>query len=145
MKCVGCNDEVPETVWGNWCDKCGGVVIPGTPRARLFFRHVATVDGAGGRFPVVYDLSAEAYGVSWPKTQVMVTCVHCGSQTPGEDPRNGLTRLDDLRVPSNSRRGTLDAMIALIQPIARGDSEDLPGISAAPSSTPEERKTVLGE
>ena len=142
MRCLGCGSEVVENVWGNWCDSCGGVVVGNPPK--LFFRHVATVEGKGGRYPIVYDLSAESYGVAWPKKVVLVKCIHCGMQTPGDDPRGGLTRLDDLRVSYHSKRGPLDAMLAFIEPIARGGSEELPELSAAPSSTLEERKMILG-
>lgn len=140
MRCKKCNSEVVENAWGDWCDYCGGVIV-GT---KLFFRHVATVEGKGGRYPIVYDLSAETYGVAWPKKVVFVKCVYCGMQTPGDDPRDGLTRLDDLRVSYYSKRGSLDAMLAFIEPVARGESVELPELSAAPSSTPEERKLILG-
>ena len=38
--------------------------------------------------------------------------------------------------------GTLDACIAIIQPYAKGDGEELPSLSAAPTAT-EEEKAVL--
>lgn len=139
MNCERCRQETEETPWGPWCDTCGGVVIG----ERLFFRHVATVSGEGGRFPVVYDLSAEAYGVAWPKKVQFVPCIHCGKSTPVEV-RKGLSVLDDLKSRGFlSMRGTLDQALAVIQPIARGDSPDIPEISAAPSSTEEERKAII--
>jgi len=108
---------------------------------------VATVDGVGGRFPVVYDISAEQYGVAWPKDQIMVGCRHCGQRTPGGESRYGLNLLEDAPQQSNfySARGTLDAMLALIQPRARGGAEDIPVISVAPTATVEEQKLVLGQ
>jgi len=143
MNCQGCKGDTVDNAWGHWCDACGGVVV-GTP-PRLFFRHVATVDGAGGRFPIVYDISAQAYGVAWPKIVTMIKCVHCGMQTPGSDDRKGLTKLDDSGSQNfYSKRGTLDAMLAFIQPIAKGDSEDFPEISANPNATDEEKLIVLG-
>ena len=143
VNCLGCGDEVVVNEWGNWCDKCGGVILAGKP-PRLFFRHVATVDGKGGRFPIIYDLSSASYGVAWPRKVTYVTCIHCGGKTPGDDPREGLARLDDLKVSFNSKRGSLEAMMALIQPIARGDSDDFPEISAAKTATQEEENIVIG-
>lgn len=143
MRCIKCGSETRENEWGDWCDQCGGVIVAGTP-PKLFFRHVATVEGARGRFPIVYDLSASAYGVAWPKEVTMVKCRHCGQQTPGDDGRDGLTRLDDLRVAYHSRRGALDTMLAFIQPIARGNSEELPSLSVAPTATEGEGQQVLG-
>jgi hypothetical protein len=104
---------------------------------------VATVEGAGGRYPVVYDISTESYGVAWPKKVILVKCVHCGLQTPIENPKKDLTHLEDMGVPKHySHRGSLDAMLALIQPIARGDSNDIPELIAAPSATELEKKLI---
>ena len=141
ISCVGCGRETIQDMWGNWCDNCGGVVIG--PPPRLFFRHVATLDGAGGRYSVVYDLSSESYGVAWPKKSTMVKCTHCGQLTPGDNVRFGLLQLDEINPQYYSTRGTLDAVVALIQPVARGDSDELPTLSVAPSCTEEERKILL--
>lgn len=141
MNCVGCRREAVENEWGAWCDECGGVVLGNPPK--LFFRHVATVEGQGGRFPIVYDISAEEYGVAWRRRVLMVKCVHCGQQTPAET-RRGLTLLDDLRTTQYySKRGPLDLMLAHIQPIAKGDSEELPAIFASPQTTEEEKKVLF--
>lgn len=143
MDCKGCNRETVENAWGHWCDNCGGVVVGNPPK--LFFRHVATVDGPGGRYPIVFDVSAGAYGVAWDRKVTLVKCIHCGQQTPSDDHRKDLTRLDELRPHGYySKRGTLDAMLAFIQPIARGDGEDFPEISAHPNATDEEKLIILG-
>jgi hypothetical protein len=134
MNCLGCERETIETAWGNWCDPCGGVVIGQPPI--LFFRHVATMSGPTGHYPIVFDVSSNSYGVAWPRKTLMVTCIHCGLQTPGDDTRNGLKRLDDLRTQQfYSKRGTLDEILAWIQPIARGDGPDMPELAPAPSAT----------
>jgi len=65
--------------------------------------------------------------------------------TPGNDSRTGLAILDDMKATYFSKRGTLDAMIALSQPLAAGGTDELPVLSAAPSATEEEKKLVLGE
>lgn len=110
---------------------------------RLFFRHVATLEGIGGRYPIVYDLSSENYGVSWLRVIQKVRCVHCGQDTPVEE-RRGLAALDDIKVRNYySQRGSLDAMLALIQPIAQGISGEVPELSVAPTATQEE-KDLLG-
>lgn len=141
MRCIGCSTETTFSEWGDWCDVCGGVMVPGTP-PRLFFRHVATAKGPGGIFAVVYDVSAEAYGVAWPRKVMMTRCIHCGQQTP-VDARSGLTVLDDLQHRGyHSKRGSLDAMLALVQPLARGDSQEIPELAPAPSITDEERRTI---
>lgn len=136
MNCIGCKQETVENMWGNWCDTCGGVVLGNPPG--LFFRHVATLIGAGGRFPIVYDKSADAYGVAWVKKTIFVKCIHCGLNTPA-DARHGLNNLDDIK-PSGffSTRGSLNEVIAIGQPLAQGDSKELPEWALAPTATPEE-------
>jgi len=141
MKCVRCGGETVQDQWGDWCDDCGGVAAS---LDKMMFRHVATVNGAGGRFAVVYDSSTADYGVMWPREDSMVICIHCGQQTPSEV-RSGLMQLDGMK-PSKyySKRGSLDAMLAFIQPIARRGSEELPELSVAPTATKQERELVLG-
>lgn len=152
MECINCKGPTIENAWGNWCDACGGVMLPGPPvpdseggvrpgPSRLFFRHVATVYGAGGRFPIVYDLSANQYAIAWLRKVEVVRCVHCGQNTPVD--RQGLGKLDDLKLLGyNSARGSLDAMIAIGQPLAKGDSAELPDLAPAPTATEEERMIV---
>jgi len=125
MDCVTCSGATQQTLYGDWCDTCGGVSFkPG----QLFFRHVATVDGAGGRFPIVFDLSGNDYSASYPK--------------PPEAPVMPMLADADLgfRPPEVfTVRGTLDAVIAVMQPIARGDSPELPQLLAASSATDTEK------
>lgn len=148
MNCQSCGKQTVENEWGNWCDPCGGVVMnfgEGTKRStRLIFRHVATVHGAGGRFPVVFDLTANEYGVAWPKKMHNVRCVHCGKDTP-VDNRSGLAVLEEMRGGHiyASSRGSLDAMLALAQPLAMGESQEVPELSAAPSATAVEYVTLF--
>lgn len=153
MDCLNCRRETVSTAWGNWCDPCGGVFVESVPNfvngiivsrnpPRLFFRHVATAHGPGGLYPIVYDLSAEAYGVAWPKSSETVKCVHCGQDTPLDPPRTGLAVLDEIRSRPQgyaSKRGSLDAMIAVIQPIASKGTNEWPKLTPAPTATPEER------
>lgn len=136
MNCPGCTQETVHNMWGEWCDPCGGVML-GVPPI-LFFRHVATLSGAGGRFPIIYDKSASGYGIAWPRLVANVRCIHCGRDTPAEA-RKGLTNLDDIK-PAGfySTRGTLDEIIAIGQPLAKGESTELPELFVAPSATPEE-------
>lgn len=142
MNCLACLQETVHNAWGEWCDRCGGVVTGSTKDPKLFFRHVATADGPGGRFPVVYDISSESYGVAWPKPSRETRCVHCGRLTP-VDAKSGLSNLDDMRQPAfYSSRGSLDAILAIALQKARGDSIEVPEISGAFSSTPEERQIM---
>lgn len=141
MRCVGCRAETLDTVWGDWCDACGGVMVPGNP-PKLFFRHVATVSLEKSIYPIVYDLSSESYGVAWPKTIITVQCIHCGQHTPVDD-KHGLNRLDDLALRRyNSKRGSLDAIIAFIQPIVQDGSPEMPSLAPAFSATEEEIKII---
>lgn len=152
MNCLGCTRETVYNAWGEWCDSCGGVVIGDPPNTagakppRLFFRHVATVRGKGGHFPIVFDLSSDCYGVAWQRKVTLVKCIHCGLLTPSDDARHGLAVLDEVHTRTQSfcsKRGSLDAMISLIQPIARDGGEEFPSIHAAPSSTEDERSLLM--
>lgn len=119
MTCLSCKQEGVETLWGCWCDRCGGVALDGPAGPRLFFRHVATADGAGGRFPIVWDISTADYAVLLPKR----------NERKGRDE-------DGFRPPTwLTAHGSLDAVIAAIQPYAQGDSEEWPVLSAAPTAT----------
>lgn len=141
MNCLACEKETIENAWGNWCDFCGGVVIGQPPI--LFFRHVATVEGAEGRFPIVFDSSAGQYGVSWPKKIDQVRCIHCGMNTPTENTKD-ITGFGEFRSQKYySSRGSLDAMLTLIWPHAKGNSLDIPTLSAAPTSTDIEKKILI--
>lgn len=108
---------------GLWCDRCGGVMLPGPEGPRLFFRHVATADGAGGRFPIVWDISMSDYMVL----------------TKERNPRGGRD-IDGLRPPHLiACHGSLDAVIAFIQPHAKGASDEWPSLTAAPTATDDEK------
>lgn len=113
-------------MWGSWCDPCGGVYI--RPGVQLI-RHVATVEGAGGRFPIVFDLSTSDYAYVFKDPH---------TEAPVKRDMDGFHR-SHLRIA----HGTLDAAIALSYPDAKGNGTEV-FLSAAPSSTHEERKLVLG-
>lgn len=122
--CPNCDGPVNFTLFGAWCDTCGGVA---TRKGLLFFRHVATVDGAGGRYPIVFDVSTGDYAHMHPGTQ------------PDTGPKvEGEFRRPHVRVS----HGSLDAVIALAYPDAKGDGEEAPELSAAPTATPEERAII---
>lgn len=123
MACSNCNRDTNDTKWGPWCDPCGGVHVNG----KLFFRHVATVDGPGGRFPIVFDISTSDYAY-------MMRVVNPPSEKRDMD---GFSR--PLLAVAH---GTLDAMIALSFPDAAGDGSRQPELSAAPSSTELERAII---
>ncbi len=134
MTCPGCEAEVPNSYLGPWCDSCGGLMVrPGV----LLLRHVATVDGPGGRYPIVFDLSCQDYSCTIP--------VPPPNYNPGELDEDGFhpPPLTTYRAPS------LDAIIALMQPIASGPKgpdglpPPMPELSAAPSATPRERAVIL--
>jgi hypothetical protein len=123
--CPNCGGSVQETLFGPWCDPCGGVVFkPGPP----FFRHVATVDGAGGRYPIVFDVSTGDYAHMRPG----VLRVAAGRSVEGEFKRPMV----------EVAHGSLDAVIALSYPDAKGEGEGPPELSSAPSATPEERALI---
>lgn len=129
MICPGCGAEGKETVLGIWCDTCGGVVIRKGPNGpELLFRHVATLDGKGGRFPIVYDVSTGDYSMAYQR-----------------EVKEFVKIRDEWvqRVKTFTNHGTLDAVIALGQPHAKGDGEEMPELSVAPSATPEEKGLVL--
>jgi len=134
MICQGCGLECRDWYGDAWCDHCGGVMA--RPDL-LIFRHVATVDGKGGRLPIVYDESTSDYKFRYPHTP---------------KPSEALKRkIDDGFNPDFVRRrsagflsahGSLDAILALALPWAKGDGSEVE-LSASPTSTVEER-TLLG-
>ena len=100
----------------------------------LIFRHVANVDGAGGRLPIVWDESTSDYKFRYPYTP-----------KPSEKLRkSGIEGLDfRLRTPRFlSAHGSLDGVLALALPWAKGEGNEVE-LSAAPTSTQEER-ALLG-
>lgn len=126
--CPTCKGETQETAFGQWCDPCGGVSFkPG----QLFFRHVATVEGPGGRFPIVWDISTSDYAY-----------MH-----KDHNPESAKVDMDGFRRPrARVSHGSLDAMIAISYSDVRGgvDGAELL-LSAAPSATPEEKALVMME
>ncbi len=124
LTCRGCGATVPDWYGVPWCDRCGGVAKrPGV----LLLRHVATADGAGGRFPIVFDRSTSDYAAHYPKP-------------PGTKPTKMRGEPEGFRAPPiYTVHGTLDACIAVIQPYAKGDGAELPSLFAAPTATEEEK------
>lgn len=114
---------------GNWCDSCGGVA---GRKGLILLRHVATLDGKGGRFPIVYDISTSDYAATFPKA-------------PDAPVMQMLSDMDiGFHAPTvHTVHGTLDGVIAVMQPISRGDAENWPELSVAPTATDEE-KSLLG-
>ncbi len=130
LTCPGCGTTVPPYFLGPWCDTCGGIMArPGV----LLLRHVATVDGPGGRFPIVFDRSCDDYSCSIPKA-------------PRPEAQMKLRDEDGFKRPRiTTYRGSLDLVIAMMQPIARGpkgpdgEAPPMPELSAAPFATDEEK------
>jgi len=124
MACVSCKGDTVDNPWGPWCDACGGVSFkPG----QLFFRHVATVDGPGGRFPIVYDVSTSDYAYIL------------------KDPNPDVDKIDGdgfHRPSAQVVHGSLDAVIAISYPDVRGGGPDQPSLFPSPASTPEERQLM---
>lgn len=131
MFCVGCERVVHDWFGDPFCDFCGGVMSrPGF----LLCRHVATVEGVGGRLPIVWDESISNYKFRYPYTP-----------KPSEKmKRAGIDGFDFSFRTSGflSAHGPLDAVLALALPWARGDGQEVE-LSLAPTSTPEE-KALLG-
>ena len=135
MTCVACAAEARDWFGDAWCDPCGGVMIPtAEAEPHLIFRHVATVDGAEHRLPIVWDASAGHYLFRWPN-----------KVNPRFLDRNP-ERVDDIDfgpTPILSTFGILDVVLTQALNAARGDASDVPELSMAPSSTPEERSLAL--
>ena len=90
-------------------------------------RHVCTVDGAGCRLPIVWDESASHYKFRHPRK------VNEGWKSRTID--------WDLEMPGSrvlTVYGSLDYVIALSRPVAKGDSEEWPQLIPAPTATPQE-------
>ena len=131
MQCIGCGKEGLDTHYGCMCDECGGVVVSGPEHPKLIYRHVATVKRPTDRhlFLIMYDDSTKDYCVSHPAPPPeLVKCVHCKKETPVDPVGERLKEraageLGMLKRPRFfTRHGPLDAVIAYIQPIARGEN-----------------------
>jgi hypothetical protein len=126
-KCKGCGTDTIDSWYGDWCDPCGGVM---TRPDMLFFRHVATVDGPGGRLAIVWDVSTSDYALAYPRKVKASEIVR-------------EIDLNEFRAaPTCVAHGSLDAVLAIAHSQARGDSPDAPELSAAPSSTLAERSLI---
>lgn len=99
----------------------------------LIFRHVATVEGAGGRLPIVWDESTSDYKFRYPYTP-----------KPSEKLRRiGIDADFKFSRPNFlSAHGSLDGVLALALPWAKGSGDEVE-LSASPTSTQEER-VLLG-
>ncbi len=130
MICQGCGREARDWFGDAWCDHCGGVMArPGF----LLFRHVATVDGPGGRLPIVWDESTSDYKFRYAH-----------EAKPSEAYRRAMEDFNPdfhRRRPANFRtqHGSFDSVLALAGSIAKGSSDGIE-LSFAPTSTEEERK-----
>ncbi len=124
MNCRGCSEEAVESAYGPWCEKCGGVMYrSGEPHVR----HIATAHGEGGEFKILYDHSLASYTAS------IVRLIRTWVEIKGEFIQAERTF---------THQGTLDTMIALVQPWARGQSGEIPTITVGPGSTEDERQVV---
>jgi hypothetical protein len=113
----------------------------------LLMRHVATVDGAGGRLPIVWDVSQQYYKFRHPKeTNPRFKRMKAEAEERAKKGLPPRKRLDPLFAvsPVLTISGTLDAVLAMAQPIAQGDSKELPNLSHAPTATEPERQQILG-
>lgn len=127
MTCKGCGRECADWCGDPWCDVCGGVMA--RPNF-LIFRHVATVEGAENRMPIVFDASANHYKFRYPKKQ---------NPHAGEKDVDGEFRRSRILTAI----GSLDAVLALALQEARASRLDVPQLSASPFATEDERRLVL--
>lgn len=120
MLCRNCESEARETSYGPWCDACGGVYLR---KGEPYVRHVATAKGHGGEFPILYDHTLGGYTFSYQR--LVRTWVQL---------KNDWVQAN--RTFTNS--GSLDLMIAMAQPHAKGDGKELPELMAGHGATKEE-------
>lgn len=122
--CEKCGKKTVPTVYGAWCDSCGGVAT----KSGLTFRHVATVDGPGGRLAIVWDNCMLRYKFVYPNKV---------------NPRAGdPMEFGDFKAPSIlTAHGPLESLLMIAHKEASPDGS-IPTLSAAPSSTPEERALI---
>lgn len=124
MKCRSCGGDAISSSYGPWCDPCGGVYFD---KGKPYVRHVATAKGAGGEFKILFDHSLGSYVFSVQREVKVWVKV-----------RNEFKQ----GVRTFTHNGTLDAMIAMAQPEARGDAHDLPQLLTGTGATPEEVATL---
>lgn len=130
MGCLKCGGTIHDWFGDAWCDACNGVVVPNADGTRIIFRHVATVDGPAGRYPVAWDESAHHYLFRWPNKV---------------NPKAGKMGIDgDIKRPKLlTSFGPLDMVLMQALTAARGNHAGVPELSVAPSSTDDER-AMLG-
>ena len=142
--CKGCGNAAGADWFGDpWCDPCGG--IAGRP-GWLLMRHVATVDGEGCRLPIVWDVSQGYYKFRHPN-KVNPRYVKAMKEAEerkkkGLEPRKLIETEFSAQPILTISHESLDAVIAMSQPIARGDSDEWPELSAAPTATKSERSLM---
>ena len=133
MACVSCGGITHDWFGDEWCDACGGVMIKhGDRPAQQLHRHVATLEGAEGRFPIVWNASAANYLFRWPN-KVNPRFLEGGRGVDEEF----------LTTPILSTFGFLDVVMSQAITAARGDSDEAPTLSVSPSATTVER-ALLG-
>jgi hypothetical protein len=119
--CEKCGKPTHDTCYGNWCDACGGVAT----KSSLTFRHVATVDGPGGRLAIVWDTCMLRYKFIYPN-----------KVNPNAEAR---TDFGEFHAPKLlTAHGPLESLLMIAHREVSPDGS-APELSAAPSSTPEER------
>lgn len=113
--------------WGPWCNTCGGVRFKPGP---LFFRWAATVQGPGGTFPIVYDISTSDYAY-----------MHKTANQPSDK-----KDIDGFRRPTRQvSHGTLDACIAVAYVDCKDGQEDAElSVQPSPFTTEEELVVLAG-
>jgi hypothetical protein len=97
----------------------------------LIFRHVATVEGKGGRLPIVWDESNQYYKFRYPFVGNPNAPVNRGID--GDFVRRF------SRTQFRSAMGAFDAVLTMAATHAKGDGDSVE-LSFAPTSTEEERK-----
>ncbi len=142
--CLGCGELSTADWFGDaWCDPCGGVM---GLKNFLIFRHVATLHGAGARLPVVWDESGQYYKFRHPTRvnprfeQKMLEVIK--RKKLGLEPRKSVEAEFDAGPILTISHKSLDAVLTIAQPIAKGGSEEWPELSAAPSATESERSIM---
>lgn len=99
----------------------------------LIFRHVATVEGNGGRLPIVWDESTSDYKFRYPRIE-----------KPSPKMQRNIDAIDFVRRRAQflTAHGSLDGVLAIALPFAKGNGDEVE-LSASPTSTAQER-SLLG-
>jgi hypothetical protein len=91
------------------------------------------VDGKGGRLPIVWDESSADYKFRHPSKVNPRFLQEHGSSIDEEF---------NFRTPVLTFHGSLDLVLTMSQPVAKGDSDEWPELSAAPTATKMERQLL---